>query len=94
MGGLDDEGDLVAVRRGARTGRGQRAERRRAVPFGSQRSRQQPTLGAHRLLEATHHLCPHATSANAAAAASTVRSSCSSLCASDGNQASNCDGGG
>ena len=32
--------------------------------------------------------------ANAAAAASTVRSTCSGPCASDGNHASNCDGGG
>ena len=36
----------------------------------------------------------HATSAKAAAAASTVRVTCSEVWASDGNHASNCDGGG
>ena len=35
-----------------------------------------------------------ASSANAAAAASTVRSICSAVCASEGNHASNCEGGG
>ena len=37
---------------------------------------------------------PKSSTPVAAAAASSVRSTSSSLCASDGNQASNCDGGG
>ena len=38
--------------------------------------------------------CAHETSLNAAAAASTVRVTCSGVWASDGNQASNCEAGG
>ena len=48
---------------------------------------------AHRGGEARQHVT-HASSAKAAAAASTVRSTCSGVWASEGNQASNWDGGG
>src|SRR3954451_1115459 len=53
------------------------------------RGRQQAALRAQDVRERLH-----ATSANAAAAASTVRAMCSGVCAVDGNHASNCDGGG
>ena len=42
----------------------------------------------------TGRVVGHPISANAAAAASSVRVTCSPVWASDGNQASNCDGGG
>ena len=53
------------------------------------RGGEQAALGAQRLRE--RH---GAISSNAAAAASSVRVRCSGVWASDGNQASNCDGGG
>ena len=55
-------------------------------------SASRPPLGSDRGRERLERA--HSISANAAAAASSVRSTCSGVCASDGNQASNCDGGG
>ena len=79
---------------GARPGRGRRAEQRAVLAARLRhRVRQQPAAGPHGGGEVGER--PHqAISANAAAAASSVRATCSGVWASEGNHASNCDGGG
>ena len=100
---LDDERDVLAAAGGPRPGRGERPERRIAVGRqprrgAVERGGQQAALVADRAGEPAQRVLrrdAHAGSeANAAAAASTVRSTCSGPWASDGNHASNCDGGG
>ena len=66
--------------------------RLRAGAVGDDRGGEQAALGAQRLGQALERA--HETSANAAAAASTVRAMCSAVCAVEGNQASNCEAGG
>ena len=90
MNRLDDEGVGGRVRGGARAGGHAGAEL--ATSAGGERVGQQPALVAQRGADLVQ--CGHQSSANAAAAASTVRSMCSLVWASDGNHASNCDGGG
>src|SRR4051812_4256689 len=98
---LDHERDVVATSLGPRAGRREGAElrvvRRRRRPRAVERLRQQAALVAQRRAQAAQgHVGrdAHESDANAAAAASTVRSTCSGPWASDGNHASNCDGGG
>src|SRR3954452_7649892 len=96
---LYDERDVVGVTGRARAGRGERAEGRVAVEprgRGEQRLSEQAALLPQRLLHAPQRRVGRGaqSDANAAAAASTVRSTCSGPWASDGNHASNCDGGG
>jgi len=89
---LDDERDLGLPAGRARPGRGGGAQRDVGRRLGPQRLGQQAALrqqgGAHGAEGQSR------TSRKAAAAASTVRSICSGVWASDGNHASNCDGGG
>jgi len=95
---LDDERQLVLVAGRARPGGRERPVGGRGAVGLAQRAGQQPALVAqHRDEPAQDRLALRrhtATSANAAAAASTVRSTCSGVWASEGNHASNCDGGG
>src|SRR3954452_15317508 len=97
---LYDERDVVGVTGRAGAGRGERAEGRVAAVDGrvavAQRAGEQAALFPQRPGQAPQRrLRRNAQSdANAAAASSTVRSTCSGPCASDGNHASNCDGGG
>ena len=64
---------------------------------GHEQSGDQPSLGRKQRPQPLQraHFCPapSAISAKAAAAAAAVRSICSEPCASDGNQASNCEAG-
>ena len=78
----------VAVRgRRRRTGRPRRRGRaRRQAPIGLD--------GGHEAGERVAHRTAPGTWANAAVAASTVRSTCSAVWAREGNHASNCEGGG
>ena len=91
---LDEQRVVGLAPAGARPGRGRRAEhgavlRRAGVRH---RVRQQPAAGAHGGGQVGQR--PHqAISANAAAAASSVRATCSGVWAREGNHASNCDGG-
>ena len=90
--------DDSAAGRRSRAGGGDRAEsgiirgHRRAA--GQQCVCEQAALLTQLSRDLPERLGPHAISANAAVAASRVRSTCSAVCASDGNQVSNCDAGG
>ena len=89
---LDEQRVLAGRGGGARAGRRALAERRgRAVALGDG-GRDQAAVRAQGGGELRERR--HAISANAAAAASSVRVTCSGVWASDGNHASNCDGGG
>ena len=100
MHGLHDQLELVGPAGRARAGRRQRSEPAAARPvgLGQERARQQAAVLADHRREALQGGGAHprraSTSAKAAAAASTVRSTSSGAWARDGNQASNCDGGG
>ena len=89
---LDDERDLVLAPRPARPRGDRRAEGAVGGGFGAQGRRDQVPLGEQGATDRGQRA--QKASLNAAAAASTVRSMCSFVCASDGNQASNWDGGG
>ena len=91
---LDQELVFVRVRLRARPG-GRDPRRGHAVARGRRpldRAAQRLALRRDDLAEALERA--HASTANASAAASIVRSTCSASCASEGNHASNCDGGG
>ena len=90
--GLDHEGDVGLAAARARPGRGGGAQRAVLGRRGPQGVGQQAAL---RQQGGVHGGQRHAQNASrkAAAAASTVRSTCSASCASDGNHASYCDGG-
>ena len=97
--GLDDQREVGGVTGRARAGGdgvavagvGAAARRRRCSASAS-RPPSSRTSAASRAASARRR--SRRRSANAAAAASSVRSRCSEVCASDGNHASNCDGGG
>ena len=91
---LDEQrvGPLAAG--GARPGRREGAERPVVAPHVGDGGGDQPAVGAERVGQPVERLLGHAISAKAAAATSSVRVTCAGVCASDGNQASNCDGGG
>ncbi len=88
---LDEQRVVVLVAGRAGAGRGDGAVRA-VVGRRGEGACQQPARAPHLAGQSVEHA--HAISANAAAAASTVRFTCSGVWASDGNQASNCDGGG
>ncbi len=90
--GLDDEGDVGLVARRPRARGSRRAEGAVRARFGAQRLGEQAALGREGGADGRERR--QGSSRKAAAAASTVSSTCSASCASDGNQASNCDGGG
>src|SRR5262249_43208455 len=99
---LDDEGDVLAAALGARARGGEGAERgvapgRQPRRGAVERRGEQPALVADRAREAARRVVRRAGhgdgGANGAAGASTVRSMCWGPWASDGNHASNCDGG-
>ena len=95
MDGLDHERDVVTMTRGARARAASAPSgASRAAGAGGRRVAEQAALVAHRGGEALQRALHQPISAKAAAAASSVRSRCAAVCASDGNQASNCDGGG
>jgi hypothetical protein len=91
--GLDEQRVLVRSVDGARARGRQGAEALVAAGGAGEGLGEQAALGLE-LGGQPRQRAQDATSANAAAAASTVRSTCSGRCASEGNQASNCDGGG
>ena len=101
--GLDQQFVLGRPRTRARPPGGQAGQlgRTRSPPTVAWRGRlrageesdDQPALLLQQLLQACQGAAQRS-SLNAAAAASSVSSSCAGPCASDGNQASNCDGGG
>ena len=84
---------LLAPARPRARGR-RRAERAVGRSGARDRGGQQAAAGLHLRGERVERIGHAAISAKAAAAASSVRLTCSGVCASEGNQASNCDGGG